>query len=858
MQKRVVVCAFIFVLIFSLNSLAEAHQNDPSMRKFLGLQPLPAQKIPQPASLLVTVVSSSTNNFIDANVQLYLILPGNDDKEGIEKLVQSGGTRAKHVFFQNILVEKNKKGEYVQDFLIRVDALDYFPDYNYIALKEGEYREEKVWLQKKRKSDMCKETDVGVDPLHAGIASYNPVPKRPELLKKSPDRCKGDDIIESYCSENDELKDLELKCPGRCKEGACVVEPYCVGTRCIPVENLLCYDMSYYTSTKYVNPYRMDILELSSQPAFKGEENVEKKLPENKGPVQVIPPRKIDGKVIAEAPAPVPAVGGGGGGKGPEEIWRVILKSSCVDATRVKKIMCSPLIDLPNDKDLGWKAEKNIPLIPNEQIIFCPAGFHCFTGRCVQNEYVVSNNAGDANRDGKITTTDSDYLRGLLSRDIVPYEASSDFDGDGMLTFYDLYRIEHLVAGDIPANVKLPVRTLSLSVGDRPLVGASNTLGVLREGGKTWNVEIDQKGASRSSCRPIVFNAEFPRRDQFNGLSTYQQYTTLNYKRVRFIPDCDILSTHEVNNQLREYIIYSTLRKEGIPVVDVAGFARVKLNSSDKDIDHDFAYEYMFLQRDKEEKDQIPFMNQFGLSQVLEYAIEPFNSVDYGRSNHLTSIILQNLKEDEEGKEKIIRAEKELELVLDPDVSMRYWVLMQLFELGDHGVFGNEDYGLDAKTGLWKNIPYDMDSSFQCGNPGIPYIWRVDENINPQRKAVYYSTLHRVAREIFDNPDTLNRMLLLVDKFPFEDNKDKMKNTLRWRFYYYALYFGSEEFSKSMGQTHVMYTHYQNYLKEAKRILDMKDYKTMCSEYEYYHELDRFVNPNGSGGSSPAVPVPRK
>jgi hypothetical protein len=344
-------------------------------------------------------------------------------------------------------------------------------------------------------------------------------------------------------------------------------------------------------------------------------------------------------------------------------------------------------------------------------------------------------------------------------------------------------------------------------------------------------------------------------------MTTYANLGTLKYKKLRFIPDCDILKTHEVNNLLREYIIYSLFREEEVPTVDVAGFAKIGLVSPDKDIDHSIAHEYMILQRDREEKDQISFLQQFGFSAVIENVPEPFNYWDYDRSNVFSKLVLQNFKNDDNSfyEKKILRAEKEI--FLDPVTGSRYWILTQLVDLEDRGLFHNDDLGIDAKTGLWKNIPFDMDSSFEC------YLYNSDpeeivKGFDSAKKSSYYSTLHRSARELFDDPDVLNRMLLLVDKFPFVDNKDKMKRTLELRFYYYALYFGSEEFSKKIGQTHVPYKNYDNYQKEAKRIINMKTFETMCHGRDFRDVLEQFVqpikkNPDSIPPAPPQIPVPK-
>jgi len=111
MQKRVlrilIFSAFLSLLILSIQSLS-AHRDDPSLARVLGI-PQPVQKIPQPASLLVTVIDSSSDRFIDANVALYRIKKEEDGKGRFGEngeLVQIKGTRAKHVFFEKISIGK--------------------------------------------------------------------------------------------------------------------------------------------------------------------------------------------------------------------------------------------------------------------------------------------------------------------------------------------------------------------------------------------------------------------------------------------------------------------------------------------------------------------------------------------------------------------------------------------------------------------------------------------------------------------------------------------------------------------------------------------------------------------------------
>jgi hypothetical protein len=61
---------------------------------------------------------------------------------------------------------------------------------------------------------------------------------------------------------------------------------------------------------------------------------------------------------------------------------------------------------------------------------------------------------------------------------------------------------------------------------------------------------------------------------------------------------------------LGEYFIFSTLRNIGISTVDVVDFSKLSfLNAEEKY--RGKKYDYMFLQRDNEEDDELSFTKQF-------------------------------------------------------------------------------------------------------------------------------------------------------------------------------------------------------------------------------------------------------
>src|SRR3989344_3789894 len=104
-----------------------------------------------------------------------------------------------------------------------------------------------------------------------------------------------------------------------------------------------------------------------------------------------------------------------------------------------------------------------------------------------------------------------------------------------------------------------------------------------------------------------------------------------------------------------------------------------------------------------------------------------------------------NVVKREPGKEEII-----VKLNLDPENAIRYSVLSDLFELWDRAVLHNEHYGLDPSTGLWKAIPFDMDSSFGCGWYRGGIVDRIEE-LNDSKRPIYSKITMQITREIFDN-----------------------------------------------------------------------------------------------------------
>ncbi len=319
-----------------------------------------------------------------------------------------------------------------------------------------------------------------------------------------------------------------------------------------------------------------------------------------------------------------------------------------------------------------------------------------------------------------------------------------------------------------------------------------------------------------------------------------------------------------MDNLLQEYVLYRAFRTAGIPTHDVVGFAEMKVVSGDRTIDQNKLHRYMLLQRSDEENDQIPLTTQYGFSEVIDQPPAPFTRTDRERSNKFTKIVLQEVEEserregegfDEWERRRVVKSEKEL--LLDPEASIRYALMNELLDLEDRGLFHNADYGLHAASNKWKTIPYDMDLSLGCGRPFVENVARLIRAEVPMgQQAAYYALLARTNRELFETPELLHQMLAFVDSYPFEDNKEKMKNTLKWRFYYAALTAGSAEFAREIGQPHVSYIDEALYLKEARRILQTKDYDTICTVENDYMWLRDFVDEGKAEGNLIAAPAP--
>lgn len=779
-------------------------------------------------------------------------------------VVVSIGTRGRKVIIlENIIPGDGNKDRPSHE--VEINSPDYWIETRALSLLPGEEHIERIWLSRK-KMDMseCSDSDEGTFSLVRGTTTYTRIQRLgPEVVKN--DTCNGSQLIEYYCGwDNDGLsvQNVTFDCPDKCRNGACIVDPYCVDGVCIPLENASCSTESGYDANLFIGG-GVRLYEQIWQHHF-----------ENPPPVLEKIPGKIAGNAIAEA-QPVPAAGAGGEGADKEvprddfpfrEPKHIFQSDACNDEKQVLKYSCR-----------GIAGERDDSRIPQLMTFTCPDDYHCAKdGRCIENKRVFPELRGDVNGDRRVDQHDAQALRTLINANNAPYWPDGDFDDDGMTDAYDVYRLEKYLSHELPADSTLPVRFLKIDTQGKSIFSPDYISGPItefKEDGriKTYKSEYKQKGHSRSSCIPPELNVKFKKKDLFFGMSSFAGLQTLGYQRVRFVPDCDILRRHEADNQLREYVLYSTYRSAGIPVNDILGFARVNFSVPDSDnfIDQTKSHQYMLLQRDDEDNDQISFMKQFGFSSIIQdNDSSRYNSLDE-KSDRVTQVVVSSYQINQplvEVGKGTAPTQNEMILHLDPDTTLRNRLLESFFTLGDRGILHNEYYGLDATTGMWKPIPTDMDSSLDgCGfNDAWSSISSDMDNLNPskEQKAMYATKTYARARELFDNPETLYRMLAAVDRYPFDDNKIKVKNTLRWQFYATGLYYGSKEFADELNVPYVPFAHHDEYVHEGKRILAATKYLTLCEGDNY--DLEAFArlvgdapkkdDSSSSGGI--AIPIP--
>ncbi len=827
---------------------------------------------------LIVILQDKDGGVVDANVRIHLKPADFKLKEGnlgeLENPVISVGNKGKkQLVFNTLLIESKKESE---TFIIKVESLDYWDETKEVTLF---HRREEVVIfslnrrEKDSRDVPCVDSDKGIMSLVPGKTTLTLVPKL-GVVEEKRDRCEGTKLVEYSCKQywnSDEgemykIIETNLTCPLGCFNGACVAQSFCRDGVCIASENLSCD--SYYN-----NEGENLFLRTSA--------SISQRWEEPKEPEPKLVPGKVVGRVIDEPvaapalPAPKPVIAGK-----PElqpEEGRLLfeeenrferptrlefnLDSSCVDEQTITRFVCEPYAIFQGivavdkiSKDFEDKSR-----YPQEKKLKCPEGYSCNRGKCVQRYVPPSATYGDVNADGAVNQGDIFVLQTLLGRNLVPYEAAADLDNDKYVDSYDLYLLQRFIRGEEKADLRLPVRSFNLAATRLYQWGsyASSALEELKLTGnnKKYTTEHQQKGNSRSLCKPPVLNVKFKKKDLFYGWTTYPGFSLLGYQKVKFIPDCDILSPHEVDNQLREYIIYSAFRNFGVPTMDIAAFALVQFNASDQQ-DNGQSHQYMLLQRDDEKDDQIPFLKQFNLRELVQDNDDGVTySADYDASesgnDRFSKVTVRLIQEGQKPETR--------ELKLDPNTSIRHTVLTEFFGLQDRSVLWNEHYGLDARTGLWKQIPFDLDSSFGCYSGGYSEILRdAIESLSKEEQKLYQENAMRITREIFDNPDTMHYLLSLVDRYPFEENRDKMKYTLRLLFYQHALYYGSSEFAKQMQQPYSAFVNQERYLKEAQRIIAQPQYDTVCSQDDMRNILRGALRLYGISSDSDKDKIPEK
>ncbi|MCX6716575.1 MAG: hypothetical protein NTV72_01485 [Candidatus Taylorbacteria bacterium] len=330
-----------------------------------------------------------------------------------------------------------------------------------------------------------------------------------------------------------------------------------------------------------------------------------------------------------------------------------------------------------------------------------------------------------------------------------------------------------------------------------------------------WDVEYEQKGSSRSQCAPPVLNIKFDGghgsgfHDKFHGLTTYPGYSSLKYKTVRLIPECDIWNDYNIpsgtvgfygqlNVSLREYSIFKIFRAFDIPTMDVIGFANIQFNNTSEPGYAGQSFRYMMVQRDNEDKDEVSFAKQFNIDPVL------YQSGDLERGlstwkfdivNRLTSAKIINKADD-----SVLQ-----NITFDPNTTLRFLLLTEFLDLSDMSTLHNEDWGINKTTGNGEIIPHGFDASYSCSvsdpsNYWIPYMIN---QLPVSSRSAYQIAYYNIARNIFGDSSSLDKMITLINEFPYTDvDKSMLIDYIKIRFYQYAKYFDSEGFAISMGQSY--------------------------------------------------------
>ncbi len=421
-------------------------------------------------------------------------------------------------------------------------------------------------------------------------------------------------------------------------------------------------------------------------------------------------------------------------------------------------------------------------------------------------------------------------------RKSVQVTQSGDVDGDGVVDGYDSYLLDLKNRGVIPADPRLPIRSFilnskgnSLDADVEKLSGNKKPELLESARGMAWRIKYEKKSRSRATCIPPVLNLSFEKdRPLFNGRSTYRNYTELLYQKIRIVPDCEVLKNRKPvplvppeapSVLLREFVVYDTFRP-WIPTPDVLGFANFKFVSADNTFDQSKSYPYMMLQRTAEQDDDIPFTEQFNLRLPIIEALASEQYWSVGKEGDRLSY----LKFTKDGATKNISFEKE--------TAIRYRILADFVNLYDHFMFWNEDYAQTA-SGEWTTISYDHDFSFTCNAPGLPAVRSDINKLLPEARKEYLQAYRRIGLEMFGDEKQLYKILLSVDRFPFDvpnEDRIRLKSFIRRSFYLYSLHFNSPELALEAGVEYVVPKNEQELLVGANKANSLGSLSEKCAE----------------------------
>lgn len=489
---------------------------------------------------------------------------------------------------------------------------------------------------------------------------------------------------------------------------------------------------------------------------------------------------------------------------------------------------------------------------------------------------------GDVNADGAVDAADITALEALLSQPAVIANADADMDSDNLVDSYDLFRLQEVVNGS-PVDIRLPIRAFTMNTGALPLAADPNASGYenvhcedehgdgvcmsltetipdfpfpLPRGG---SIEWLRKGKDRhADCAAQPINIKSGKRsNKIPGMSTYDPalaypynpnplLRTQSYRKLRVTPECETRDTspNPIPVLLREYFTTTLFRSLKVPAPEIVAFARVTHTAS-PGVTTAGTFDSLFIQRDDEEDDVLPFVNQFGYCSTnwesrdnpapacTTHRIQEGSDPTSGSTmsgDWFTTVAWQN---GASGSFNQPGDAGGTPLRLDVQHSIRYLLLSDFAMVEDHGPFENENYDYDPVEGRWNAVPSDFDFSLvNCSfNPPGKVREKIEasEIAEADRPALWHS-YYDTAREIFNNPNNLNQLLKIVDRYPFDGDKNRLKHLVKARFYSYALYFGSQAFAELTGTPFTPFENQDLYWREVRRLTgERNEFAGHCS-----------------------------